>query len=116
MVAVGAITNVSNAILIEPTVIRNIVVVWLGGNGHHWPHQREFNFRQDLSASAIIFDSGVPFVQLPCTPIQVPTVIGWLRPAILAPAGVISGLSVAELEACGSPGTTILPLRKGFRE
>jgi len=69
VVAVGAITNVSNAILIEPSIINKIVVVWLGGNGHHWPHQREFNFRQDLNASRVIFDSGVPFVQLPCTPI-----------------------------------------------
>jgi inosine-uridine nucleoside N-ribohydrolase len=67
--AVGAITNVGNAILIDPSIIQNIVVVWLGGNGHHWPHQREFNFRQDLNASRIIFDSGVPFVQLPCTPV-----------------------------------------------
>ncbi len=67
--AVGAITNVANAILIEPSIIRNIVVVWLGGNGHQWPHQREFNFRQDLNASRVIFDSGVPFVQLPCTPV-----------------------------------------------
>jgi len=67
--AVGAITNVSNAILIEPSIIKNIVVVWLGGNGHHWPNQREFNFRQDLNASRIIFDCGVPLVQLPCTPI-----------------------------------------------
>ncbi len=69
VVPVGAITNVSNAILIDPSIINNIVVVWLGGNGHHWPHQREFNFRQDLNASRVIFDSGVPFVQLPCTPI-----------------------------------------------
>jgi len=69
VVAVGAITNVSNAILIDPSILHNIVVVWLGGNGHHWPHQREFNFRQDLNASRVIFDSGVPFVQLPCTPI-----------------------------------------------
>ena len=67
--AVGAITNLSNAILIEPSIIKNIVVVWLGGNGHHWPHQREFNFRQDLNASRVIFDCGVPFVQLPCTPV-----------------------------------------------
>lgn len=67
--AVGAITNVSNAILIDPSIINNIVVVWLGGNGHHWPHQREFNFRQDLNASRVIFDSGVPFVQLACTPV-----------------------------------------------
>ena len=69
VVAVGAITNVASAILIDPAIIRNIVVVWLGGNGHNWPHQREFNFRQDLNASRLIFDSGVPLVQLPCTPV-----------------------------------------------
>ena len=69
VVPVGAITNVSSAILIDPSIIKNIVVVWLGGNGHNWPHQREFNFRQDLNASRVIFDSGVPFVQCPCTPV-----------------------------------------------
>lgn len=69
VVPVGAITNVSNAILIDPSIIKNIVVVWLGGNGHNWPHQREFNFRQDLNASRVIFDSGAPFVQCPCTPV-----------------------------------------------
>jgi len=69
VVAVGAITNVASAILIEPDIIRNIVVVWLGGNGLDWPHQREFNFQQDLLASRTVFDSGVPLVQLPCTPV-----------------------------------------------
>ena len=69
VVPVGAITNVSNAILMDPSIIKNIVIVWLGGNGHNWPHQREFNYRQDLNASKIIFNSGVPFVQLPCTPV-----------------------------------------------
>ena len=67
--AVGAITNVSNAILIDPSIIRNIVVVWLGGNGHHWPDQHEFNYYQDLNASRTVFDCGVAFVQLPCTPV-----------------------------------------------
>ena len=69
VIAVGAITNVANAILLEPSIIRNIIVVWLGGNGHHWPDQREFNYYQDLNASRTIFDCGVPFVQLPCTPV-----------------------------------------------
>ncbi len=69
VVAVGAITNIANAILMDPSIIQNIVVVWLGGNGHHWPHQREFNYFQDLHASRTIFDCGVPFVQVPCTPI-----------------------------------------------
>jgi purine nucleosidase len=67
--AVGAISNVANAILIEPAIIQNIVLVWLGGNGHNWPHQREFNYMQDLKASRTLFDSGVPVVQLPCTPV-----------------------------------------------
>jgi inosine-uridine nucleoside N-ribohydrolase len=69
VVAVGCITNVSNAILLDPTIIRNIVVVWLGGNGLDWHHQREFNYRQDLRAARVLFDCGVPVVQLPCTPI-----------------------------------------------
>lgn len=69
VIAVGAITNVANAILLEPSIIHNIVVVWLGGNGHNWPDQHEFNYFQDLNASRTIFDSGVPFVQLPCTPV-----------------------------------------------
>lgn len=69
VVAIGAITNVSNAILLDTSIIRNIVVVWLGGNAHSWPQQREFNFYQDIPASRTIFDCGVPLVQLPCTPV-----------------------------------------------
>ena len=69
VVAVGAITNVSSAILIDPSIIDNIVVVWLGGNSIHWPHTREFNFAGDLKASRLIFDCGVPLVQFPCTPV-----------------------------------------------
>ncbi len=69
VVAVGAITNVASAILMDPSIIENIVVVWLGGNAIHWPNTREFNFSQDLIASRLIFDCGVPFVQLPCVPV-----------------------------------------------
>ncbi len=69
VVPVGAITNIANAILLEPSIIKNIVVVWLGGNGLDWAHQREFNYKQDLNADRVIFDSGVALVQLPCTPV-----------------------------------------------
>jgi inosine-uridine nucleoside N-ribohydrolase len=69
VVAVGAISNVANALLLDPSILPNIVVVWLGGNGLDWPHQREFNYRQDLNASKTIFNSGVALVQLPCTPV-----------------------------------------------
>lgn len=64
--AIGAITNVASAILMEPKVIEKIVIVWLGGHALHWPNTVEFNLRQDLHASRIVLDSGVPLVLVPC--------------------------------------------------
>lgn len=65
VVAVGAITNVASAILMEPEIIKHIVVVWLGGNPLYWSHTREFNLAQDIHAARLVLDSGVPFVHLP---------------------------------------------------
>lgn len=64
--AIGAITNVASALLLEPEIVKRIVVVWLGGHEHHWANTREFNLRQDVFAARIVFDSGVPLVQIPC--------------------------------------------------
>lgn len=66
VVAIGAVTNVASAILMEPSIIGKIVVVWLGGHAFHWNHTREFNLRQDLHAARTVFDSGVPLVLVPC--------------------------------------------------
>ncbi|HEX9013711.1 MAG TPA: nucleoside hydrolase, partial [Anaerolineaceae bacterium] len=66
VLAIGAITNVASAILIEPEIIRHIVVVWLGGHPADIPETREFNLMQDPRASQLMFDSGVPLVQIPC--------------------------------------------------
>jgi inosine-uridine nucleoside N-ribohydrolase len=49
----------------EPKIKDKIVVVWLGGTPHTWHTAREFNLQQDLHASRILFDSGVPLVQIP---------------------------------------------------
>ena len=65
VVAVGAITNVASAILIEPEIIKRVVIVWLGGNPLYWPHTREFNLMQDLQSAQVVLDCGVPFVWLP---------------------------------------------------
>ncbi len=65
VVAVGAITNVASALLLEPEIIKNIVVVWLGGNPLYWSHTKEFNLAQDIQAARVVLDSGVPFVHLP---------------------------------------------------
>jgi purine nucleosidase len=69
VVPVGCITNIASAILIQPEIIRNIVVVWLGGNGLDWPHQKEFNLMQDVLSARVVFNSGVPFVVMPCRPV-----------------------------------------------
>lgn len=66
VVAIGAITNVASAILMEPRIIERIVVVWLGGHALHWPTAREFNLHQDLHASRLILNCGVPLVLIPC--------------------------------------------------
>lgn len=66
VVSIGAITNIASAILLQPSIIRKIVVVWLGGNAPFWPDNREFNMYQDVAAARVVFGSGVPVVQLPC--------------------------------------------------
>ncbi len=66
VVAIGAITNVASAILMEPRIIKRIVVVWLGGHAFEWGDTREFNLAQELHGSRLIFDCGVPLVQIPC--------------------------------------------------
>jgi purine nucleosidase len=66
VIAIGAITNVASAILAAPEIISRVVVVWLGGNPSNWRTAEEFNLRQDLHASRVLFDSGVPLIHVPC--------------------------------------------------
>jgi hypothetical protein len=64
--AIGALTNIASALLMEPTIRERICVVWLGGHALHWPNTREFNLKQDVAATQVVFDSGVPLVHIPC--------------------------------------------------
>jgi len=67
IVAIGAITNVASAILKNPKMTENCVIVWLGGSAVHMPTPAsEFNMVQDIAAARIVFGCGVPLVQLPC--------------------------------------------------
>lgn len=66
VVAIGAITNVASAILLNPRMAENTVVVWLGGHARHWENALEFNLREDIAAARVVMGSGVPLVQLPC--------------------------------------------------
>lgn len=67
IVAIGAITNVASAILKNPQMRENCVVIWLGGNATHMPFAvSEFNMEQDIAAARVVFGCGIPLVQLPC--------------------------------------------------
>ena len=66
IVAIGAITNVASALMMNPNMKDNTVIVWLGGTALHWNHNLEFNLMQDVAAARVVFGCGVPVVQLPC--------------------------------------------------
>ena len=68
VVAIGAITNIASALLLAPEIASKIVVVWLGGEPHAWPRPmiNAFNLYQDVPASRLLLDSGVPLVHIPC--------------------------------------------------
>jgi len=66
VVAIGALTNIASAILIEPKIIEKIVLVWLGGTAMHWPNANEFNLMGDVLASRLVLDCGMPLVSIPC--------------------------------------------------
>lgn len=67
IVAIGAITNVASAILKNPNIKENCVIVWLGGHAFHIPNAgTEFNMGHDKAAARIVFGSGAPVVLLPC--------------------------------------------------
>jgi inosine-uridine nucleoside N-ribohydrolase len=67
VLAIGAITNVASAILLEPAICERIVIIFLGGHSHCWPAPwAEFNLSQDIAAGRVVFGCGAPVVQLPC--------------------------------------------------
>jgi inosine-uridine nucleoside N-ribohydrolase len=66
VLTIGAPTNVAAALQAAPDIAERIVVVWLGGNPRYWHRAVEFNVYQDMAASRVLLDSGVPLVHVPC--------------------------------------------------
>ena len=66
IMAIGAITNIALAIKKEPKIIDKIEVIWLGGHSLLQNNNLEFNFRQDVNAVKIVFDSKVKLTIIPC--------------------------------------------------
>lgn len=66
VIAIAAITNIASALLLKPEIRERIVLIWLGGQAHWWPDNKEFNLMQDIAAARVVFGCKVPLVQLPC--------------------------------------------------
>jgi len=66
IMAIGAITNVALAIKKAPEIIGKIEVIWLGGHSLLQDNNQEFNFRQDVNAVRIVFESKVKLTIVPC--------------------------------------------------
>lgn len=65
--AMGCVTNIAAALLRAPEIIDRIVVVWTSAYPSSAPHcnRPSLNLVQDIHASRLIFDSGVPHIYLP---------------------------------------------------
>ena len=66
ILAIGAITNIALAIKKEPKIIDKIEVIWLGGHSLLQDDNMEFNFKQDVNAVKIVFESKVRLTIIPC--------------------------------------------------
>ena len=115
VVAIGAITNIASAILLDPTIVENIVVVWLGGHALHYHDTVEFNMKQDVAAARVVMASGVPFVQLPCEGVvsefklSKPELEYWLKGKNeLADYLAVNTIDHAESYASGIPWTRVI--------
>lgn len=65
VVALGAPTNVAQALLAAPEIGDRIVVVWLGCHPSTWHRGDCFNSEQDVAASNVLLDGVAPLVHLP---------------------------------------------------
>lgn len=65
VVCIAAPVNVASAILTDPSITERIVVIWSGGVSLGWPDCQCFNGGQNVAASRVLLESGVPLVLVP---------------------------------------------------
>jgi hypothetical protein len=65
--AMGCLTNIASALLMEPAIRNNMVVLWTAGHPtfSYRGNAGSLNLEQDVLASQLLFDSGVAQVYLP---------------------------------------------------
>lgn len=115
VVEIATITNVASAVLINPEIAKNIVVVWLGGHSFEFHDTNEFNMMQDIAAARVIMNSDIPLVQLPCMgvvdtfKISKPELEFWLKGQNkLCDYLVEHTVRAAEAYAFGTPWTRVI--------
>lgn len=55
ILATGCLTNIALALIKDPSIARNIKIIWLGGRAS-FNQKIEFNLRQDIKAAQIVFN------------------------------------------------------------
>ena len=63
--ALGAFTNIASALLLDPSIMKKMVVLLVGANSFEHVDCNEFNLAQNRSAARVIFECGVPVIVLP---------------------------------------------------
>lgn len=65
--AIGCLPNIASAILLEPEIIKHIVVLWTSAYPTcvNLTNAGSFNLVQDTISSRLLFDCGVPHIYLP---------------------------------------------------
>ena len=64
--AIGPLTNVGTALLLDPSISEKIVVVWVGGHNFDYPDTDEYNLKCDVNGTNAVFESDVPLILVPC--------------------------------------------------
>lgn len=66
VLAIGPVTNIADALLIDPTLEERIVLVALFGHDFTQPDTNEYNLQKDIVASKVIMESETPIMLVPC--------------------------------------------------
>ena len=66
VLAMGCATTVASALLLDPSIVSRVVVVWTSAHPTWWPRATQsYNLAQDVPAAQVLLRSGVPLVYLP---------------------------------------------------
>lgn len=75
ILAIGRLTNISQAINMNPSIINKIEIIWLGGNSIEYGNNKEFNFMQDIDATINVINSNVNMTIIPARNVAIDLMI-----------------------------------------